>query len=229
MPPFVLIPGFGLLEIARIIKLIKMKTGILLATLVIAVSANAQSLKETLYSGKLKTDTGTVIRKGEDLSSKIDTARKKPVELQKIKTAQLVKDTSAAGLTGQAVALDSAAGMTTSIDTANAIDPVAAVAGPKDNNKVWKEYLDSLTGTLRTEVLTSKKIKSGTYSVLIEYEIGVDGQITVNNVSCSPESSFLGDQIKERITLTAPQMTPLLNTYGQPRKAIKKQMLTLSK
>jgi hypothetical protein len=206
-----------------------MRTGILLATFIIAVSANAQSLKETLYSGKLKTDTGTVIRKGEDLSSKIDTARKKPVELQKIKMAQGVKDSSAAGMAAQNGVQDSAGNTTAQTDMAIAVDTAAAVAAPKDNNKIWKEYLDSLTGTLRTEVLTSKKIKSGTYSVLIEYEIGVDGQITVNNVSCSPESSFLGDQIKERITLTAPQMTPLLNAHGQPRKAVKKQMLTLSK
>ena len=99
----------------------------------------------------------------------------------------------------------------------------------KDNNKIWKEYIDELTGTLKTEVLSSKKIKSGTYSLLIEYEIGLDGEITVNYVSSSPENSFLEQQVKERITLTGPKMNILLSNYGKPRKAVKKYTLILSK
>lgn len=183
----------------------------MLAILVIAVSANTQTLKELLYSGKLKTDSGTVIRKEDDLSSKIDTSTKKPVEPEKIKTSIVTGDSSMAGL---AAPVDSLA------------NPAAA---PKDNDQAWKDFIDELTGTLRTDVLPSKKIKSGTYSVLIVYEIGLDGQITPNTVSCSPESSFLEQQIKERITLTAPQMTPLLTANGKPRKAIKRQIITLSK
>src|SRR5215218_3558232 len=50
-----------------------MKKGMLLLLLVSSVFANAQSLKEALYGGKLKNQPGTVIRKGDDLSSKIDT------------------------------------------------------------------------------------------------------------------------------------------------------------
>jgi len=112
---------------------------------------------------------------------------------------------------------------------------VAAVIGPKefntaskDNNKIWKEFIDSVTSTLKTEVLPSKKIKSDTYYLLIEYEIGADGQIAINNVSCSPENSFLQQQVKERLTLTAPQMNPLL-TNGKARKVVKKYTLILPK
>jgi hypothetical protein len=198
-----------------------MKTIIFIAIMCSAVSINAQTLKETLFGGKLKTDSGTVIHKGDDLSTKIDTTTKKPVEIDKAKLSTVVsKDSSFAGI-----------GMP---NDSSVVAPTVSVTTKdnnaiKDNNKVWKDYLDSLTGTLRSEVLTSKKIKSGTYSVLIEYEIGVDGSITVNNVSCEPESSFLAQQIKERITLTAPQMTPLMTTTGKPRKSMKKQMLTLAK
>ncbi|MES1224991.1 MAG: hypothetical protein ABUT20_56405, partial [Bacteroidota bacterium] len=63
-----------------------MKKIILLLAVVISVTANAQSLKDLLYSGKLKSDTGSVVRKTDDLSTKIDTAKKKPAELQIVKS-----------------------------------------------------------------------------------------------------------------------------------------------
>jgi hypothetical protein len=193
-----------------------MKKSILLVILISSITANAQSLKNALYSGKLKVDTGAVIRKGDDLTSKIDTSRKKPIEPEKIKMTASDRDSSITGLTAQ---IDSAAipGVVTK-------DNIA----PKDNNKIWKEYIDSLTSTLKTEVLPSKKIKSATYYLLVNYEIGPDGQITINDVSCSPENSFLQQQVKERFTLTAPQMIPLLSN-GKPHKAVKKYTLILSK
>ncbi|MET0391906.1 MAG: hypothetical protein ABW019_02145 [Chitinophagaceae bacterium] len=190
-----------------------MKNFILLILLAIGVSANAQSLKETLYSGRLKTDTGTVIRKGEDLSTKIDTTTRKPQpEPAKVKPVPGNSDPAAPG--GAVLNADSTA---------------APAAGVKDNNKVWKDYMDELIGALRTEVLPSKKVKDGVYSVLIEYQIGTDGQVSVNSVSTSPKSDYLEQQVKERMTLTAPQLTPLLNNYGKPRVAVKKQTITLSK
>ena len=194
--------------------------------MLIAFSVNAQSLKDALYSGKLKTDSGTVIRKGEDLSSKIDTTtKKKPAIAERPQTTVVMRDSAGVALP---VAEDSAVSTSPVTPVAGEGETTAAAA-PKDNNKIWKDYMDELTGTLRTEVMTSKKIKGGTYSVLVEYEIGTDGQVTATNVSSSPENSFLEQQVKERITLTAPQLTPLLNTYGKPRKALKKQTIILAK
>lgn len=191
---------------------------LLFAILISAAAVQSQSIKELLYSGKLKSDTGSVVRKGDDLSTKIDTSTRKPVEPEKPKVAAIVRDTVIAGVTTQ---------VTIPVDPATGT-PVA-VEPPKDNNKLWKDFIDELTGTLRTDVLPSKKIKNGTYSVLIDYEIDVDGQISVKNVSCSPESSFLADQVRERVTLSAPKMTPLLGTNGKPRKAAKKQTITVTK
>ena len=211
-----------------------MKTGILLAILVMAVSANAQTLKDALYGGKLKTDSGTVIRKGDDLTSKMDTSTKKPIAPEKTKMMLVARDSSMTGSRDSSMvgSRDSSMiGLTTQTNSAaNTPEvPKENVAAPKDNNKIWKDYIDSITLDLKKEVLPSKKIKDGIYSVLIQYEIGIDGQITVNSVSASPESSFLEQQIKERITLSAPQLTPLLSGNGKPRVALKKQMLTLSK
>lgn len=192
-----------------------MKKLIILLVLVISTaSAHAQSLKDLLYGGKLKSDTGSVVRKTDDLASKIDTTTKKPPAPEKVVVTPGPVNTPATGA---------------------AIQPGAAIPGApiatevKDNNKVWKDYMDELTGILRTEVMTSKKIKEGIYSVLIDYQIGTDGQVTVNSVSSSPGNSFLEQQVKERITMTAPQLTPLLNTYGKPRVAAKKQTITLNK
>ena len=55
-----------------------MKKGFLFLIIisVITSTAEAQSLKDLLYSGKLKKDSNTVIRKGDDLSSRIDTGTK---------------------------------------------------------------------------------------------------------------------------------------------------------
>jgi hypothetical protein len=203
-----------------------MKTVILFAVLSMAVSTNAQTLKEALYGGKLKTDSGTVIRKGDDLTSKIDTSTKKASDSGKTKAMLVARDSLIA-----AGGDSSIAGLSTSTN-AGVNTPEASkemVTATKDNNRIWKDYIDSITLDLKKEVLPSKKIKEGVYSVLIQYEIGIDGQITVNSVSASPESSFLEQQIKERITLSAPQLTPLLASNGKPRVAAKKQMLTLSK
>ena len=62
-----------------------MKAVILLAILFASVSANSQTkLKDLLYGGKLKMDSGSVIRKDDDLSTRIDTSTKKPVEQPKV-------------------------------------------------------------------------------------------------------------------------------------------------
>jgi hypothetical protein len=195
-----------------------MKKGILLLLLVSSVVANAQSLKDALYGGKLKTDSGTVIRKGDDLSSKIDTSRKKPVEPEKIKVVTVVGDSSARVLATQSDSIKIAG-----------VDKNDNVVVLKDNTKIWKEYMDSVIGTLKTEVLPSKKIKNDTYYVLVEYEIGIDGEVTINNVWPSPENSFLQQQVKERLTLTAPRLNPVLAGNGKPRKVIKKYNFTLIK
>src|ERR1044071_2454821 len=76
-----------------------MKKSILIILLISTFSVNAQSIKDLLYGGKLKTDSGTVIRKGDDLSSKIDTSKKKPVETEKTKMAVVSRDSIAGSIT----------------------------------------------------------------------------------------------------------------------------------
>lgn len=193
-----------------------MKAVILLAILFASVSANSQTkLKDLLYGGKLKMDSGAVIRKDDDLSTKIDTSTKKPVE--QTKAAVVDAATPDLGTNGLPIIPDTSTALK---------DPATA---PKVNNKSWKEFIDELTTSLRTDVLPNKKIKEGTYAILLEYEIDVDGQVRATNVASDPSNSFLEQQIKERITLSAPKMEPLMGTNGKPRKAQKRQTITVTK
>lgn len=195
----------------------------------ISYTVSAQSLKDLLYSGKLKNDSGTVVRKGDDLSTKIDsTTKKKPAEQPKSNLATTTKDSSAA-TTALPVQTDSGATVTTTATDNSNAPANATVTAPKDNNGIWKQFIDSSISTWKAEVLPNKKIKSGTYYILVEYEIGTDGQIAINNVSCSPENTFLQQQIKSTLTLTAPQMNPVVFSNGKARKASKKYNFTLVK
>jgi hypothetical protein len=205
-----------------------MKKGILFLLLagLFAANAHGQSLKDLLYSGKLKKDSNTVIRKGDDLSSKIDTTTKKPVEQETVKTTaanvNLAKKAGAqADSAGLIVDTDS---LVTTADNINSNNSPA-----KNNNAVFKEYMDSLSSTLKTDVLPSKKIKSDTYYLYVDYEIGTDGQVNVTNVVSSPENSFLQDQVKQRLVLDAPKLDPVLDSTNKPRKVKRKYNFNITK
>jgi hypothetical protein len=195
-----------------------MNKGILFLLLLITFSSNAQSLKDLLYSGKLKSDTGTLVKKTDDLNSKIDTSKKKPVEPQKTNVTGIVKDSSQNKISGQ-----------TSVAITNAVEVKDNNTVSKDNNKIWKVFMDSMIVTFKEEVLSSKKIKSGTYYILVDYEIGPEGQVTINNIYPSPENSHLEQEVKKRLILSAPQLNPVLSSTGKPRKVIKKYNFTLTK
>ena len=194
-----------------------MKKGILFLLLVSTLTSNAQSLKDALYGGKLKTDSGTVIKKGDDLSSKIDTSKKKPVEPEKTKITAVAMDSS---ITKMTVQTDSAAIVVNKLDN-NTVS--------KDNNKIWKEFMDTVISTLKQEVITSKKIKKGDYYVMVDYEIGLDGQVTVTNVFPSPENKYIQEQVKERLSIDTPRLNPVLSGNGKPRKVVKRTNFTITK
>jgi hypothetical protein len=229
-----------------------MRYTFLLLFLTTGFFARSQSLKDALFSGKLKNQPGTVIRKGDDLASKMDTAYKVPAA-----------DTAKAGTLSPVVTTETASGLPaaqTNRDTVSVVAPennsqnqpnapeqgatdatetsdAAASAEvpketpvkPKDNNAIWKEYAKTLTETLKTEVLPSKKVKKGDYYILVSYAIETDGKVTVTDVFVDPGNEFLQQQIKERLSLEAPQLSPVLNSAGTPRKVNKKYNFTLTK
>lgn len=195
-----------------------MKKGILFLLIVFTVTANAQTLKDALYGGKLKTDSGTLIKKGDDLSTKIDTSRKKPVEPEKNKLNPVTMDPSMKKMTANSD--------TSSLAAVGTMDNNVAT---KDNNKIWKEFTDAVISTLKTEVMTSKKIKKGDYFIMVDYAIELDGKVTINNVYPTPENKFIEEQVKERFSIDTPRLNPVLASNGKPRKVMKRQNFTLTK
>jgi hypothetical protein len=213
-----------------------MKRGILFLLLFCSVFSNAQSLKEALYGGKLKNQPGTVIRKGDDLSTKMDTVRKAPVSdsaVAKMPGAVLNDSAKTGVLQNASAAIAGIQDSSALADTAAVVDATSIAkenaAATKDNNSLLKEYIDSVTTTLKAEVLTSKKIKRGEYYVTVSYAINTDGQLAINNVSITPENGYLQEQIKERLLLDAPRMNPVLSSSGAPRRVSKNYNFTLSK
>lgn len=235
--------------------------GILLFTvMLVAITAKSQSLLDAVYSGKIKADTGAVLRKSDSLKIKDNMA-------QKVIADSIRKDSIAGAMAAAAAAkqnatippndtLNSAKAGSTAVNsnTSSVVNPNAGavvspnagavtgaaaavtaeplnpgVSAPKDNNKIWKAFIDSFATTIKSEVLSSGKIKKGAYSVLINYEIKPDGQVNISSVASDPQSSFLDEQIKLRLTLETPQLNPVLGTNGQPRTVAKKQMLTFVK
>lgn len=202
-----------------------MKKSILFLFITAAFAVNAQekkpSLKELLYGGKLKLDSTSVIRKSDDLSTKIDTSTKKPVVQEKIATPTVGDGT----VKGVIQTNDTAAAnnITTTTSTQTVVAPV------KPNSKIWKEYSDSLAIVLKGEVLSSKKVKKETYYFTIDTEIGADGSITIANVTCDPENEFLTQQVKERIANDPPHLAPSSGSDGQPRKTKKKYSFNVTK
>jgi hypothetical protein len=213
-----------------------MKQALLLLLLVSSGIANGQSLKEALFGGKLKNEAGTVIRKGDDLASKMDTARKAPTE-EAPKTATTTPANTATE--NGTVPSDSAVAVTTGDETADpgAADTTAIAAAavpeapaPKDNNGLWKAYMTTVANTLNAEVLTSKKVKRGTYYVTVSYTIETDGQANVTDVFVAPENKFLQQQIKDRLASDdVPKLNPVLSSSGAPRKVNRKYNFTLTK
>jgi hypothetical protein len=226
-----------------------MKKAIVFLLLGSSFFAEAQSLKEALFSGRLKGTPGVMIRKGDDFSALMaDSAVKAPAPTNSVATATtVVPDSATQTATTQttSVQTDTVAVATvnntvnnntteaTSADTTTAVaaanPPAEAPVAAKDNNVLWKEYVDGVASTLKTEVLSSKKVKKGTYYVLVSYTIGTEGEVAVTNVFVSPENSYLQDQIKERLSLNAPGLAPVLNSVGTPRKVNKKYNFTLVK
>jgi hypothetical protein len=190
-----------------------------------SVCVKAQSLKDLLYGGKLKNDSNSVVRKTDDLTTKIDTTTKKP-EPPKAKAAETAgastsgkPDLQGDSQTATAAVKDSVAAVATSDNT----------AATKNNNQIWKTYMDSLAGELKTEVLPSKKLKKDTYYLLVEYEIETNGQVNIANVTSTPESDFLQDQVKSRLLVSVPQLNPALDSNNKPRKVKRKYTFNVTK
>ncbi len=234
-----------------------MKKGILFLFLAATFTSKAQSLKDLLFSGKLKMDSNTVIRKTDDLSTKIDTSQKKAPEVKataaiqpvdtaiKVNNSKVTTTNQNPAVTTQSAAVvnqpdiirDTAAGIissTAAAATGNEVvsgnEVAPAPSAPKTNNKIWKEYTDSVAVGLKNEVMSSKKIKKDTYFFMIDYDLAPDGEVTITNVTVSPENKTLQEQVKMRMdAVGAPKMNPIPNSTPTTKKAKRRYSFSVTK
>lgn len=167
----------------------------------LSLSANSQSLRDSLFSGKLKADSALVAQ------SKINEQKAKEDSIRKVKgdTLAAVIDVPALKAKEEDVPLKYS-----------------------DNTRVWKKFVDEYAAVIKAESLPSKKIKKGTYSVLLEYEIGADGIVTTKNVTSTPSNSFLEQEIRDKMMANAPKLAPQL-ANGVPRKTSRRQVIVFTK
>ena len=191
-----------------------------------------QSLKNLLFSGKLKKDSTGVIRSTDDLSTKIDTSTKKETAaVAANQPAANVPDKNAAVSKGDPATSVSTIGAVavTNTDSA-AVVPLANNTTPaKTNTKLWKEYSDSLVRTLGDEVLKSKQVKKNTYYLMVDYEIAPDGQVTFTNLTSTPESAFLVAQVRQIMDSTPLRLNPVTDSSNQGKKVKRKQQIVITK
>lgn len=199
------------------------------------------SLKDLLFSGKLKKDSTGVIRSTDDLSQKIDTTTKKDVQSvnSNAPAANVQSNTPASNVQQGNTAAN--AGVTTTVaatgfDTAaTKVDTAATVAVPvtsapaKSNTKLLREYTDSLVKALQEGPLKAKQIKKDTYYVMLDYEIDTDGKVTFTNVTSTPESSFLQAQITQILDSTPLRLNPVTDSNNQGKKVKRKQQFSVTK
>ena len=205
-------------------------------------SAESQTLKDLLYSGKLKKDTSGVLRSTDDLSAKIDTAEKKPAPPAQQAVAVQPAQPAATATSNDAAAKPPAQKTTTETGTATAVipptttttateaaaettpeAPATAAAPAKSNNRIWKEFTDSLVKEMKADIQSNKKIKKESYYVTVEYDIEPTGDVTINNVIAGPENAMLQAVVKDRIMIAPPKMAPV------PKKVKRKYNFMVTK
>lgn len=175
-----------------------------LALFISVNSFSQSSLRDSLFSGKLKADSALVAK---------SKANEQKVRQDSIKRVQ--------------------------IDSLKAIGAdTTQITGPapvekkelkySDNNRTWKKFSDEYTKIINQEMITSKKIKKGGYTVTLEYEIGTDGVVSAKNIICDPKSEALVALIQERMMPNAPRLAPQV-VNGAPRVSIRRQVLVFVK
>ena len=82
---------------------------------------------------------------------------------------------------------------------------------------------------MKGEVLSNKKVKKETYFITVNYEIDVDGAVTVTDIAVAPENGYLQDQLKQRILLSPPVLSPVVDSSNKPRKVKRRYNFTIVK
>ncbi|MES1222136.1 MAG: hypothetical protein ABUT20_41965 [Bacteroidota bacterium] len=179
-----------------------MKAFLLYIFLFFSSSVMGQSLKDSLFGGKIKADTGKV------LVSK-DTGKYVPPKIYNIpaQTAETKK--------GEIVKPDESM-------------PDSLNKTFYAKQKTWKRFIEINTGIISQQADDTKKVKKGEYSIEIEYEIGLNGKIKTTGITCNPPNEFLTEQVTE-LMKRPPTLSPPVYSDGKPRTLKATQAMIIKK
>jgi hypothetical protein len=179
---------------------------LILFSFLVTRAISQQRLRDSLYGGKLKADTGKtfasndtskyVVLKNENVSSR-------PGEKQKnnINGAINKPDESMP-------------------DSLNKLFYA--------KQRLWKKFIENNTQIISQQADDTKKVRKGTYQIDVEYEISLNGRITTKGVTCNPPNGFLTEQVTELMKRT-PVLSPPIYSDGKPRTLAATQPITIVK
>ncbi|MFI5185559.1 MAG: hypothetical protein ACHQF0_02475 [Chitinophagales bacterium] len=167
-------------------------------------SLMAQSLKDSLFGGKLKADTSkTYVSKdtGKYVAPKVyNPSGTVQGETKKNEVAKL--------------------------DDASMPDSLNKNFYAKQ--KTWKRFIDVNTTIISQEAVDTKKVRKGQYTMDVEYTIGLNGKISTTNVTCNPPNEYLVQQVTD-LMKRAPTLSPPVYSDGKPRPLNATQTITIVK
>jgi hypothetical protein len=189
-----------------------MKTYFLVSLMFITSSVMAQRLRDSLFGGRLKVDTGkTFVSK--------DTGKYVAPKVYDAGTSSSATTPTTTSSTNPAKAV---------IAKPDASMPDSLNKTFYQKQKLWKRFIDVNTPIIAQQADDTRKVKKGEYTVDIEYEIGLNGRVTTTGVTCTPPNDFLVEQVTE-LMKRAPVLSPPVYSDGQPHKLNAKQSITIVK
>jgi hypothetical protein len=172
-------------------------------------AAAQQRLRDSLYGGKLKVDTGkTYVSK--DTSKYV-----------------MLKNENVSSVSSQPGEKKPANANSIPVNKPDAAMPDSLNKLFYAKQKVWKRFIETNTQIISQQADDTKKVKKGTYQVDVEYEIGVNGRVTTKGITCNPPNEFITAQVTE-LMKRPPILAPPVYVDG-PRPLAATQGITIVK
>ena len=182
--------------------MIMMRLLFLYSFLFFASSVMGQSLRDSLFGGKLKMDTNKI-------AVSKDTGKYIPPKVY-----------------NASAPTDAKKGEVNKLDEPTMPDSLNKTFYAKQ--KTWKRFIEINTGIISQQADDTKKVKKGEYIIDIDYEIGLNGKVKANEIVCNPPNEFLIEQVTE-LMKRVPTLAPPIYSDGKPKPLLAKQSITITK
>ena len=166
-----------------------------------------QRLRDSLYGGRLKADTGKTF-------VSTDTSKYVMLKNESVSSQQVEKKKTGAK-TVEVTKLDESMP-----DSLNKLFV--------SKQKLWKRFIENNTQIISQQADETRKVKKGTYEIEVEYEIGLNGKVVTKGITCNPPNEFLIEQVTE-LMKRPPVLSPPIYSDGKPRVLPAKQTITIVK